>query len=79
MNGLDSWFDAELFNLPTQIKFTTSPYNQFTKWKSYYFYKNDDVNVQKGDVLKDSLFCLVDEKTKEEMSSLNIKISFHFN
>ena len=78
MNGLDSWFDVELFNLPTQIKFTTSPYNQFTKWKSYYFYKNDDVNVQKGDVLKDSLFCLVDEKTNEEMSSLNIKISFHF-
>ena len=78
MNGLASWFDVELFNLPTQIKFTTSPYNQFTKWKSYYFYKNDDVNVQKGDVLKDSLFCLVDEKTNEKMSSLNIKISFHF-
>ena len=79
MSGLASWFDVEFFNVPNQIKFTTSPYNQLTKWKHTIFYKNDDVNVQKGDVLKGSFCCLVDEKTNEEMSSLNIKISFHFN
>ena len=79
MSGLASWFDVEFSNVPNQIKFTTSPFNQLTKWKHTIFYKENDVIVNKGDSLKGSICCLVDNNNKEEMGSLNIKISFHFN
>ena len=79
MSGLASWFDVEFNNVPNQIKFTTSPYNQLTKWKHTIFYKDNDVIVNKGDILKGSICCSVDNNSKEEMGSLNIKISYHFN
>ena len=33
----------------------------------------------KGDILKGSICCSVDNNSKEEIGSLNIKISYHFN
>ena len=77
MCGLVSWFDVKFSSIPNQIKFTTSPYNQSTKWRQVIFYTNKNINVNRGDILKGSLCCRINPDL-EPLKGLDVKISYHF-
>ena len=52
LSALAGWFDVEFSKLPNTIKFTTGPYNQYTKWKQTIFYLEKDIKVNKGNIMK---------------------------
>lgn len=76
-SALVAWFDVEFSKVPNQIKFTTNPFNQCTKWKQTVFYMKNDIRGKKGDVIKGSFCCRKNDQL-ENMNGLDIKISYHF-
>ena len=71
------WFDVEFSHLPNQIKFTTGPFNSSTKWNQTIFYIPENYFVNKGDKVYGSICCTENIKM-DELSGLNIKLSFNF-
>jgi protein arginine N-methyltransferase 1 len=75
LSALAGWFDVEFSKTPNKIKFTTSPYNQYTRWKQTIFYLEKNIRVYKGTILKGSFCAGVDPRTKD-LNCINIKISY---
>lgn len=76
-SALVAWFDVEFNKVPNQIKFTTCPFNQATKWKQTLFYLKNDIRGKKGDIIKGSFCCRKNDQL-ENTNGLDIKISYHF-
>ena len=75
LSAIAGWFDVEFSKTPNKIKFTTSPYNQYTKWKQTIFYLEKNIRVEKGDILKGS-FCVRMDPNTQNMNCIDIKISY---
>ena len=75
LSALAGWFDVEFSKTPNKIKFTTSPFNQYTKWKQTIFYLEKNIKVYKGDILKGS-FCVRLDPNSYDMNCIDIKISY---
>ena len=75
LSALAGWFDVEFSKTPNKVKFTTSPYNQYTRWKQTIFYLEKNIKVYKGTILKGSFCAGVDPKT-QNLNCINIKISY---
>lgn len=75
LSAIAGWFDVEFSKTPNKIKFTTSPYNQYTKWKQTIFYLEKNIRVEKGDILKGS-FCVRVDPNTQDMNCIDIKISY---
>ena len=76
-SGFVCWFDVKFSKLPNQIKFTTSPYNEATKWRQVVFYIENDERVKKGDLIKGSI-CSRKNEELENMKGIDVKISYEF-
>ena len=76
LSAIAGWFDVEFSKTPNKIKFTTSPYNQYTKWKQTIFYLEKSIKVEKGNILKGSFCVRVDPKS-HDMNCIDIKISYN--
>jgi protein arginine N-methyltransferase 1 len=74
MHGLISWFDVFMNSLPYKVKFNTSPFNQSTSWKQCIFYLDEELQVEKGDILNGSFAF---RNSLENEYHLDFKISFH--
>ena len=75
MSALAGWFDVEFSKTPNKIKFTTSPFNQYTRWKQTIFYLEKNIKVYKGSVLNGS-FCVRVDPNSQDMNCIDIKISY---
>ena len=75
LSALAGWFDVEFSKTPNKIKFTTSPFNQYTKWKQTIFYLEKNMKVYKGSILKGS-FCVRVDPNTYDMNCIDIKISY---
>ena len=75
LSALAGWFDVEFSKLPNTIKFTTSPLNQFTKWKQTIFYLENDIKVMKGYIMKGNL-SLQCESNSSYIGGIEIKINY---
>ena len=75
MSGIAGWFDVEFSKTPNKIKFTTSPFNQYTRWKQTIFYLEKNIKVYKGSILKGS-FCVRVDPHSQDMNCIDIKISY---
>ena len=75
LSALASWFDVQFSKVPNTIKFTTSPFNQYTKWKQTIFYLENDIKVTKGDIMKGNL-SLMCETTSTNIGDIEIKINY---
>ena len=75
LSALAGWFDVEFSKTPNKIKFTTSPFNQYTRWKQTIFYLEKNIKVYKGSVLNGS-FCVRVDPNSQDMNCLDIKISY---
>ena len=75
LSALVGWFDVEFSKTPNTIKYTTSPFNQYTKWKQTIFYLEKNINVNKGSILKGSICARTDPNTVD-MNCIDIKISY---
>ena len=73
LSALAGWFDVEFSKTPNTIKFTTSPLNQFTKWKQTLFYLENDIKVEKGNIMK-GIICLKEEESGNIDIELNYEI-----
>ena len=74
IHGLVAWFDIYFEKLPNKVFFSTSPYQKSTHWKQVIFYTDNDIFVDKGDILKGSLAV---RKSNANFRELDIKMSFH--
>lgn len=75
LSAIAGWFDVEFSKTPNKIKFTTSPFNQYTKWKQTIFYLEKNIKVYKGSILKGS-FCVRLDPNSYDMNCIDIKISY---
>ena len=75
LSALASWFDVQFSKVPNTIKFTTSPFNQYTKWKQTIFYLENNITVKKEDTLKGSI-SLKCESDSTNIGDIEIKISY---
>ena len=75
LSALASWFDVQFSKVPNTIKFTTSPFNQYTKWKQTIFYLENNITVKKEDSLKGSI-SLKCESDSTNIGDIEIKISY---
>ena len=75
LSAIAGWFDVEFSKTPNKIKFTTSPFNQYTRWKQTIFYLEKDIRVFKGSILKGS-FCVRVDPNSHNFDYLDIKISY---
>ena len=75
LSAIAGWFDVEFSKTPNKIKFTTSPFNQYTKWKQTIFYLENNIKVYKGSILKGS-FCVRVDPNTYDMNCIDIKISY---
>ena len=75
LSGIAGWFDVEFSKTPNKIRFTTSPFNQYTKWKQAIFYLEKNLKVYKGSILKGS-FCVRIDPNSKDMNCIDIKISY---
>lgn len=75
VHGLISWFDIYFDKVPNKVEFTTSPYNKSTHWKQVVFYTDNDLYVEKGEVLKGSIAV---RKSNVNFRELDVKFSYHF-
>ena len=75
LSAIAGWFDVEFSKTPNKIKFTTSPFNQYTKWKQTIFYLEKNIKVQKGSILRGS-FCARIDPHSLDMNCIDIKISY---
>ena len=71
LSALAGWFDVEFSKTPNTIKFTTSPFNQFTKWKQTIFYLEKNIKVEKGNIMKGII-------NLREQNSLDIDIKLDY-
>jgi protein arginine N-methyltransferase 1 len=76
VHGLISWFDIYFDKLPNKVKFTTDPYTRATHWKQVIFYTNQDIFVEKGEVLRGSIAV---RKSNANFRELDVKVSYHYN
>ncbi|CAL9736137.1 protein arginine N-methyltransferase 1 [Monosporozyma servazzii] len=77
INGLISWFDI-VFPHPKgkkPVEFSTGPFAQYTHWKQTVFYLEDDLEAEKGDILKGELVC---QPNKTNNRDLDVKIKYEF-
>ena len=75
LSALAGWFDVQFSKVPNTIKFTTSPFNQYTRWKQTIFYLENNIKVNKGDIMKGNL-SLMCESTSTNIGGIEIKISY---
>jgi protein arginine N-methyltransferase 1 len=75
LSALAGWFDVEFSKTPNKIRFTTSPFNQYTRWKQTIFYLEKNIKVYKGSVLTGS-FCVRVDPNSQDMNCIDIKISY---
>ena len=75
LSALAGWFDVEFSKTPNKIKFTTSPFNQYTRWKQTIFYLEKNIKDYKGSVLNGS-FCVRVDPNSQDMNCIDIKISY---
>jgi protein arginine N-methyltransferase 1 len=75
LSGIAGWFDVEFSKTPNKIRFTTSPFNQYTKWKQTIFYFEKNLKVYTGSILKGS-FCVRIDPNSKDMNCLDIKMSY---
>ena len=75
LSAIAGWFDVEFSKTPNKIKFTTSPFNQYTRWKQTIFYLEKNIKVYKGSILKGS-FCVRVDPYSQDMNCIDIKISY---
>ena len=75
LSALAGWFDVQFSKVPNTIKFTTSPFNQYTRWKQTIFYFEKDIKVIKGDILKGNI-CVNCESKTTYIGDIEIKISY---
>jgi protein arginine N-methyltransferase 1 len=75
LSALAGWFDVEFSKTPNKIRFTTSPFNQYTRWKQTIFYLEKNIKVYKGSVLAGS-FCVRVDPNSQDMNCIDIKISY---
>jgi len=76
VHGFIAWFDIYFDKLPNKVEFSTDPYNKSTHWKQTIFYTENDVYVDKGEILKGSIAV---RKSHTNFRELDIKMSYHFN
>lgn len=77
INGVICWFDT-VFPAPKgekPIEFSTGPYAAYTHWKQTVFYLNDDLECEKGDILKGELTCCPNSRNNRD---LDVTISYEF-
>ena len=72
LSALAGWFDIEFSKTPNTIKFTTSPSNQYTKWKQTIFYLENNIRVEKGNIMKGILSL----KCAEDSGNIDIKLDY---
>ena len=75
LSGIAGWFDVEFSKTPNKIRFTTSPFNQYTRWKQTIFYLEKNIRVYNGTILKGSFAVRLDPYSKD-MNCIDIKISY---
>ena len=75
LSAIAGWFDVEFSKTPNKIKFTTSPFNQYTRWKQTIFYLEKNIKVYRGSILKGS-FCVRVDPYSQDMNCIDIKISY---
>jgi protein arginine N-methyltransferase 1 len=75
LSALAGWFDVEFSKTPNKIRFTTSPFNQYTRWKQTIFYLEKNIKVYKGSLLTGS-FCVRVDPNSQDMNCIDIKISY---
>ena len=75
LSALAGWFDVQFSKVPNTIKFTTSPFNQYTRWKQTIFYFEKDIKVIKGDILKGNI-CVNCESKTTYIGDIEIKINY---
>jgi protein arginine N-methyltransferase 1 len=75
LSALAGWFDVEFSKTPNKIRFTTSPFNQYTRWKQTIFYLEKNIKVYKGSALTGS-FCVRVDPNSQDMNCIDIKISY---
>lgn len=75
-HGIIAWFDIEFGNLPNKVTFTTGPYGKSTHWKQVIFYTQNDLKVERGDVLKGSIAV---RKSEFNFRELDIKFSLRIH
>lgn len=75
LSGIAGWFDVEFSKTPNKIRFTTSPFNQYTRWKQTIFYLEKNIRVYNKTILKGS-FCVRLDPHSRDMNCIDIKISY---
>ena len=75
LSALAGWFDVQFLKVPNTIKFTTSPFNQYTKWKQTIFYLENDIKVMKGDIMEGDISLKV-ESGSTNVGDIEIKINY---
>ena len=75
LSALAGWFDVQFLKVPNTIKFTTSPFNQYTKWKQTIFYLENDIKVMKGDIMEGDISLKV-ESESTNIGDIEIKINY---
>ena len=75
LSALAGWFDVQFLKVPNTIKFTTSPFNQYTKWKQTIFYLENDIKVMKGDIMEGDISLKV-ESESTNIGDIEIKIDY---
>jgi protein arginine N-methyltransferase 1 len=75
LSALAGWFDVQFLKVPNTIKFTTSPFNQYTKWKQTIFYLENDIKVMKGDIMEGDISLKV-ESESTNVGDIEIKINY---
>ena len=76
LSALAGWFDVQFSKVPNTIKFTTSPFNQYTRWKQTIFYLENDIKVTKGDIFKGNI-SLTCETKNSYIGDIEIRISYN--
>ncbi|CCK72184.1 protein-arginine omega-N methyltransferase HMT1 KNAG_0J01020 [Huiozyma naganishii CBS 8797] len=77
INGVICWFDI-VFPAPKgqrPVEFSTGAHAPYTHWKQTVFYLKDDLEAEKGDILKGKLICSPNANNNRD---LDIKIQYEF-
>ncbi|CCF57062.1 hypothetical protein KAFR_0C00670 [Kazachstania africana CBS 2517] len=77
INGVICWFDI-VFPAPKgkkPIEFSTGAHAPYTHWKQTVFYLEDDLECEKGDILRGELTCSPNKRNNRD---LDVKISYEF-
>ncbi|KAG0295433.1 type I protein arginine N-methyltransferase Rmt1 [Dissophora globulifera] len=71
-----SWFDISFDACHKPVKFSTSPYDQYTHWKQTVFYTQKTLTIEKGETVTGELTCSPNARNPRD---LDVVIDYEFN